>query len=336
LIRTLTVLLILLPCLAHAAEREQNSIEFGLLFLEQANNLSTWSSKKRIEDLKSEPQGHSRVLPIVLFDLNLRYGEGSSLYLKTPILELESRGIALGTEYQLSNHRGALDVSVSFFPFDEEWKNPFQAGIDRQDTDVTRFGIRLAWKEIFSTGLDVDLRAETIDVQDDEIGELFSALRRDGNTYAVSINYTLRPARSLSLKPELSFRRGDLDGKSNSYYGYTGSLMLIYAKRRSMIMPRLFYGVRNYDESHPVFDRKRGDHYWGAILMGTCFSPFDLKGYFVRGFLGYAKTDSNIAFFVAEGKFVGVTFGYGFDWVIKLKVGASQNRNSTTRALGKG
>jgi hypothetical protein len=312
LIKKLTVLLMLLPCLAHAAEKRGNSIELGILFVEQANNLNTWSSNKRIDNLKSEPQGHSRVLPIVLFDLNLRYGEGSSLYLKTPILELESRGIALGTEYQLSNHRGALDVSVSFFPFDEEWENPFQTGTDRQDTDVTRFGIRLAWKEILNTGLDVDLRAETIDLQDDEIGELFSALRRDGNTYTVSVSYTLRPARSLSLKPELSFRRGDLDGKSNSYDGYIGSLMLIYAKRRSMIMPRLFYGVRNYDESHPLFDKKRDDHSWGAILMATYFSPFDLKGYFLRGFSGYAKTDSNIPFFAAEGKFVGVAFGCGF------------------------
>jgi len=312
LIKKLTVLLLLLPCLAHAAEKKQNSIELGILTIEQANNLNTWSSNKRIEDLTSEPQSHSRVLPIVLFDLNLRYGEGNLLYLKTPIVELESSDIALGTEYQLHNERGALDVSLSFFPFDEEWRNPFQTGIDRQDTDVTRLGIKLAWKKILNTGLDVDLKVETIDVQDDEIGELFSALKRDGNTYAVSVSYTLRPARSLSLKPELSFRRGDLDGKSNSYDGYTGSLMLIYANRRSMIMPRLFYGVRDYDESHPLFDTRRDDHSWGAILMATYFSPFDLKGYFVRGFLGYAETSSNIVFFDAEGKFVGVTFGYDF------------------------
>ena len=312
MIRTLTVLLILLPCLAHAAERRQNTIELGIFSIEQANNLSTWSSNKRIENLTSEPRGHSRVLPIILFDLNLMYGEGNFLYLKTPIVELESSGIALGTEYQLHNDRGSLDVSLSFFPFDAEWKNPYQTGADRQDTDVTRFGIELTWKKILNTGLDVDLRAETIDVQDDEIGELFGALGRNGNTYAVSASYTFRPARSLSLKPELSFRRGDLDGESNSYEGYTTSLMLIYLKGRCMVMPRLFYGVRNYDESHPLFDKKRDDHSWGAVLMATYFSPFDLKGYFVRGFLGYAKTDSNIAFFDAEGTFAGVTFGYSF------------------------
>jgi len=312
LIRKLMALLILLPCLAHAAEKKQNSIEAGILFVEQANSLNTWSSNKRIEDLTSEPKSHSRLLPIALFDLNLRYGEGNFLYLKTPILELESRGIALGTEYQLSNDRGVLDVSVSFFPFDEEWKNPFQTGIDRQDTDVTRLGIKLAWKKILNTGLDVDLRAETIDVQDDEIGELFGSLRRDGNTYSVSVSYTLRPARSLSLKPELSFRRGDLDGESNSYDGYAASVMLIYAKRRYMLMPRLFYGVRNYDKSHPVFDKKRDDHSWGAILMATYFSPFDLEGYFVRGFLGYAETNSNVTFFDTEGNFAGVTLGYSF------------------------
>ena len=305
-------LLILLPCLAHAAERKQNSIELGIFLIEQANNLNTWSSNKRIENLTSEPQSHSRLFPIVLFDLNLRYGRGNFLYLKTPIVEMESSGIALGTEYQLSNDRGTLDLSVSYFPFDEEWKNPYLTGVDRQDTDVTRFGIKLAWKEILNTGLDVDLSAQTIDVQDDEIGKLFDALRRDGNIYAVSVSYTFKPARSLSLKPELSFRRGNLDGESNSYDGYTASLMLIYAKRRYMIMPRLFYGVRDYEEAHPLFDNKRDDDSWGAVFMATYFSPFDLKDYFVRGFLGYAKVDSNIAFFDTEGKFAGATFGYSF------------------------
>jgi len=312
LIRILMALLILLPCLAHAAERKQNSIELGILSIEQANNLNTWSSNKRIEDLTSEPQSHSRLLPIVLFDLNLRYGKGNFLYLKTPILELESSGIALGTEYQLHNDRGALDLSVSYFPFDEEWKNPYLTDVDRQDTDVTRFGIKLAWKEILSTGLDVDLKAETIDVQDDEIGKLFDALRRDGTTYAVSVSYAFTLTQSVRLKPELGFRRGNLDGESNSYEGYSASLMLIYVKRRYMLMPRLFYGVRDYEETHPLFDNKRDDVSWGAVLMATYFSPFDLEGYFVRGFLGYAETNSNIAFFDTEGKFAGVTFGYSF------------------------
>ena len=312
MIKKLTVLLLLLPCLAHAAEKKQNSIELGILTIEQANNLNTWSSNKRIENLTSEPQRHSRLLPIVLFDLNLRYGKGNFLYLKTPLVDMESSGIALGKEYQLYDDRGALDLSVSYFPFDEEWKNPYLTGVDRQDTDVTRLGIKLAWKEILNTGLAVDLRAETIDVQDDEIGELFGALRRDGNTYAVSVSYTLRPARSLSLKPELSFRRGDLDGESNSYDGYSASLMLIYAKRRYMLMPRLFYGVRDYEEVHPLFNNIRDDVSWGAVLMATYFSPFDLNDYFVRGFLGYAETNSNIAFFGTEGTFAGVTFGYSF------------------------
>jgi hypothetical protein len=223
----LLVLLMLLPCVAHAAERRQNAIELGLFYLEQSNNQNTWSLNKRIESLTSAPGGHSRVLPIVLFDLNLRYGKGNFLYLKTPIVGLESSGIALGTEYQLSNDRGSLDASISLIPFDEEWKNPYQTGIDRQDTDVTRFGIELAWKKILNTGLEFDLRAETIDVQDDEIGELFSTLRRDGKAYAVSVSYRFAHTKSLNLKPELSFRRGDLDGKTNCFDGYTTSLMLI-------------------------------------------------------------------------------------------------------------
>jgi len=312
LIRKLTILLLLLPCLAHAAETKQNSIELGILSIEQANNLNTWSSNKRIETLASAPQSHSRLLPVVLFDLNLKYGKANFLYLKTPILELESAGIALGTEYQLNKDRGALDVSISFFPFDEAWKNPYLTGVDRQATDVTRFGIKLAWKDMLKTGVDVNLRAETIDVQHDEIGELFDTLRRDGSTYEVSVSYAFTLTQAVRLKPELGFRRGDLDGESNSYDGYTASLMLIYANRRYMLMPRLFYGARDYEETHPLFDDKRDDSSWGAVLMATYFSPFDLKDYFVRGFLGYAETNSNISFFDTEGTFAGLTFGYSF------------------------
>jgi hypothetical protein len=310
--RKLLVLLMLLPCVAHAAERRQNAIELGLFYLEQSNNQNTWSLNKRIESLTSAPGGHSRVLPIVLFDLNLRYGKGNFLYLKTPIVGLESSGIALGTEYQLSNDRGSLDASISLIPFDEEWKNPYQTGIDRQDTDVTRFGIELAWKKILNTGLEFDLRAETIDVQDDEIGELFSTLRRDGKAYAVSVSYRFAHTKSLNLKPELSFRRGDLDGKTNCFDGYTTSLVLIYTKGRYTLMPKLFYAVRNFNESHPLFDKKRDDDSYGAVLMATYFGPFDLKSHFLRGFLGYAKTNSNITFFDTDSTFIGLTFGYTF------------------------
>ena len=64
MIKKLAVVFILLPCLAHAAERKQNSIELGILTIEQASSLNTWSSNKRIENLASEPQSHSRVFVV--------------------------------------------------------------------------------------------------------------------------------------------------------------------------------------------------------------------------------------------------------------------------------
>lgn len=310
--KALFVFLLLIPYTAQGAEKKHNSVEIGVAYLEQSSALNTWSSNKRIESLSAEPATTSKVLPLILFDLNVGYGEDNSIYLKTPITEFENIGISLGTEYRLKDNAGLLDFSFFYSPFLDAWKNPYETGDDREDTGVKRHGVKLGVKGILDTGLSSSLKVARIDVEDDQIGEIFSTLKRDGNIYTVSVGYdfTLKP--SFRLNPELSIRRGYFEGESNSFCAYGGSLRLIYITGRFTLMPYLFYSMSRYDEAHPLFEKKRDERSYGAILMATLSHPFGLQDYSIRLILRYSKRNSDITFFDASAKFTGITIGYQF------------------------
>lgn len=300
------------PCMVNSAETHQNSFEMGGIYMRQANNYSTDSSA-RINDLNTAAPTKSTTRPFALINLSTGYGENNRLYLKTDIEQMEDTNIYAGTQIPLTNRGNRLDIAVFTSPFfGEVWKNPYKTGSDREETDVIKYGIKIALSDVLNTSLNVSFKATVVDVDDDEIGRIYSNLRRDGSMYAVKGEYRFSLTSNLFLIPSLDLTRGDFDGQSNSFYRYGAGIKFIYTQGNITLVPMIRYAFTNYDETHPIFDKKREDSQYLAALMATYSEPFGFHNFFIRIIGGYGTTDSNITFCDATGKFIGLTVGYAF------------------------
>ncbi|MBN2255098.1 MAG: DUF2860 family protein [Deltaproteobacteria bacterium] len=300
----------LLPAMAVGAEKPLNSVEIGGIYMRQANHFST-DGPARIDDLNGKAVTESKTRPFALISLSGKYGDNNLLYLKTDIEQMDDANIYLGTEVPLSEKGNRLDIAVFTSPFfGEVWKNPYKTGSDREETDVIRYGARVAVRDILGTSLSLSFKAAAFDVDDDEIGRMYSSLRRDGTVYTLAGEYRVRLTEGLSMTPSLRLTRGDMDGGSNAFDGYSVGIKWMYRKGDMMVMPLLRYAFVTYDETHPIFNKKREDNHYLGALMATYSNLFGFRGFFVRIIGGYSAADSNITFCDGTGKFAGVTVGY--------------------------
>jgi hypothetical protein len=307
----LVIIIVALPCISFGAEKRRNTAEMGVLYFRQANNFST-RSPARIYDHHSGAETESTTMPIALINLSTTYGSNNILYLKMDIEQMEDRNMFLGTQIPLTDNGNRLDVSVFYSPFAEAWKNPYETGSDRDETDVDKYGMKVALHEILDTGLNMSIKVVTKDVDDDQIGRLYNSLGRDGNLYVLSASYRFTPVSTFHVYPSVTVERGDFDGGSNSYKGFGASLKMMYTYKSIRITPMIGYAFRNYDESHPLFNTTREDKNYIGAVIATYSDPFGLENFFIRAFGGYGKTDSNITFCDGEVKFTGLTVGYKF------------------------
>jgi hypothetical protein len=302
----------LIPCLSPAYDGVRGSgMETGFLYLQRADNFST-DSDALIGSLGGEAESVSSVVPVVLFSLSSGYGRANAVYFATDTAGGEEFALSLGTVIPLGERENILDISVMYVPFQKAWKNPYQTGISRQETDVTKYGGKVALGAIAGTPLGLRFKVASVDVEDDEIGELEATLARDGIIYKLSADYRMDVTRDFSVTPSLTYERGDFDGASNSYDGHGASLRLIYRSPPFLLVPMFVYSFDQYDESHPIFGKKREDSRFAMFLTAQISGLFGAPGFYFKVITGYMATDSTIDFCDSDGTFAGMTVGYGF------------------------
>jgi len=309
----LTVIIVmLLPCPLFALNGSQGSrLETGFLYLQSSDNFST-RSDARIGSLSKEADSESSILPVVLFNLSASLGEGRAVYLKSDTDGGEEFGLSLGTVIPLGERENILDLSVIYTPFQEVWKNPYQTGSSRQETDVTKYGGKVSLGAIAGTPLGVSFKIASVDVEDDGIGKLDKSLARDGIIYEASVDYRMDVTRDFSVTPSLTYERGDFDGASNSYDGYGAAVLLMYRSPPFLMVPVFAYSFDQYDESHPLFGKKREDSRFAMFLTAQISGLFGSPALYLKVITGYVSTDSNIDFCDSDGTFAGMTMGYRF------------------------
>lgn len=306
------VVFILIPCPSLAYDGARGSgLETGFLYLRSANNFST-NSDAWIGSLGEEAVSESSIVPVVLFNLGAGIGGGRRVYFRSDTDGGEEFGLSLGAVIPLGERENILDVSVIYVPFQEVWKNPYQTGSSRQETDVTKYGGKVSLGAIAGSPLSLRFKLLSVDVEDDEIGERYTMLARDGVVYEVSADYRMELTRDFIVAPSLTYERGDIDGASNSYDGYGASLRLIYRSPPFLLVPIFIYSFDQYDESHPLFGKKREDNRFSMFLTAQISGLFGAPTFYFKVITGYVATDSNIDFCDSDGTFAGVTVGYRF------------------------
>ena len=266
---------------------------------------------KRLDGLNTNADRFDRGIPLVLLDLRYTFASGRQLYFGTPMESGGRPGLSLGAVVPVKDG-GKLDMSVFGRPFEKVWQDPYLLGGRREDTDKTTYGAKLAYSDILGTPAKVSYFLANVDVNDDEIGERFDTLERDGWLHEAQIAYVIPVGRGMSFVPSFEFSLGDLEGDANSYKGYEVKLGL--RKFSSGYMFNLFAGIglNDYDNTHPIFEKTREDISYSAFAVFTRSNLLGKKPLFSSLIAGYRHRDSNIGFLDADTFLGGLTIGYKF------------------------
>ncbi len=289
------------------------SVGLGMIVINSGNNLNTKGSNEYLTDLDSAADKESYVIPLILPSITYDVGEtgGLKLYLDTkpPIDEVGGFAINIGGNY-LYEDIGILDVNVFFSPFEEAWENPYVVGVSRTTTSTAKYGAKVAFNRIFGTGLRTNFVYMNDDVDRDVIGDLIPELGRDGEVYALNVNYSFFPSKRLEIRPRAGIRKGFYDGDSNSFTKYKIDLEARYRRGKLMIIPRIFYSSSEYDEVNPIFNETREDDGYGVSVKGNYIAPFNWEDWSVQGLINYSIGESNITFYDTEGISAGLFMSY--------------------------
>lgn len=317
LISVATIVLMTVPGLASAGETDSFSgvIGLGAIVINSGNNLNPNGSKKRLDNLDSAADRETTLMPGILPEVTWNVGEpeGMKFYLTTdpPIDEVGGFALNLGASYGVGK-AGILDTAVFFTPFEEAWKNPYITGVDREETDTTKYGIRIGLNRIMGTGFRAQLVYLNDDVDEDVIGGLIPELARDGAVYSLNMNYSHYVGKNIELRPRVSIRKGDYDGEANSFMKYKIDFEARYMTGQWMIVPRVYFSHSDFDETDPIFGKTRDNNSYGASLMTTYMAPFNWEKWSATFLMAISKSDSNIDFYDTEAMTLGALLNYHF------------------------
>ena len=281
-------------------------VDAGVLFVNQADNLSGRSSKS-IDNLNSKPKSVTHIYPIPMFDLRYRDDALRNTYrLGTP--QDEPGSLAVGVRHEMD--KGAFDTSFFYSFTGKEWENPYQ--LQRTETDVRNFGFKAAWENIVGSSVSASYKVTVKDVDRDLSGDLDGRLRRDGFTHRLEANKRIRLNENTTLTPAIALERGDADGSANSYTGGSLSCALLWRQDNLSWTNKLSGSYAAFDETHPVFAKTRKEPGYSFSSMAVLAKPFGMER--VSMTLGYIheQTLPNLDFFAKRADLVFALAGYSF------------------------
>jgi hypothetical protein len=286
----------------------EGRVGLGGLIVNSGNNLNPRDSSKRLDDLSSSAKKETSVIPVILPEFTYDVGEEEALKLyftaSPPIDEVGGFALNVGATYSLPQ-MGILDGSVFFTPFNKAWENPYETGVNRKETDTSKYGAKIGWNKVMNSNFGINLVYMNDDVDDDIIGQLQPDLERDGAVYAVNMNYSFYPSDGLEIRPRISFLRGEYEGDANSFNKYKVELEARYRTGKIMVVPKVYYSHSDFDELNPVFNEERENDSYGLSLLANYMAPFNCKKWSTTALLSASKGDSNITFYDTEA----ITFG---------------------------
>ena len=303
------------PCHCAPGSKEESRgfsgrIQAGAGYVTSTDQLKK-DADKRLDGLSSNADRFDRGIPLVLLDLRYSFASGRQIYFGTPMESGGRPALSLGAVVPVKDG-GKLDVSVFTSPFEKVWQDPYLLGGRREDTDKTTYGAKLAYSDILGTPAKVSYSLANVDVDDDEIGERFDTLARDGWLHEAQLAYAITVGQGMSFVPSFKFSLGDLEGDANSYKGYEAKLGLRKFASGYMFSLIAGIGLNDYDDTHPIFEKTREDISYSAFAVFTRSNLLGRKPLFSSLIAGYRHRDSNIGFLDADTFLGGLTIGYKF------------------------
>ena len=305
-----------ISALAQEGDRHEENgfsarIEAGGVWINTTDQLFVDDRNEKTENLNDEADSFSTTMPAVMFDLRYKFRDtDTEVYLATPF---EDSGIALTLGMtQTFIDKSKLDVSIFYGIMGEVWKDPYIAGVERDDTDIKDVGFTIDYDRILDTGLNLYYRYNLVDVDEDVIGTRFNDLKRDGIIHTTGLGYMIDLDESNIIIPGFEYSKANMDGESNSYNGYKIKLEYKRTKKDYILNAFVSADKKDYDKMHPIFNKTRDETEYSATAIFTLLNPFGYDKFFTNFIVGHSYLDSNIDFFDKRTYISGITIGYNF------------------------
>ena len=313
----LTLLFTLLGVSAHA---EINPIpkqsgfsgfgQLGATYSEVNSNILVGSQKgesQRIDSLDSQASSSgSRITP----NLDLRYTFAESrtqLFLGNVIQDALMLDFTqqFGVRQEMGN-KGIGSVAYVFSGIPGEvWRDPYQTGSDRDDTDRTSSGLRLGWDGIWGSPVSATYTYRSVEIDQEQSGESITwltdgeraELDRNGDSHELGLTYNWRLENGSQLTPGLTYSRYAADGEAASYDRFGAQLTYALLQRKYSLITNMLVNRVEYDGVNPVFGRTVEADEWAlnATFMWHQLLGVDPLSALVSA--SYGESDANVDFF---------------------------------------
>ncbi|MGD9807378.1 MAG: DUF2860 family protein [Deferribacterales bacterium] len=302
-----TFILLLCAATAFSAPAQKDGFsgyfDLGILGISSTDATMTSDNNEDIDTLSDNPDSFSQGHIIALF--NLQYKKGDKIFHAGMPLEQAEPQLMAGITYE--NGRSTTDLSVIFDIFGEEWKDPYESS--RDTTKRESVGLRLKMENISGTQFGFEAKVMSHNIKDDEIGDRFSDMRRDGATYSIKGEYNQPLGNRNKITPFIEYKREQRLGDAFSSNAIGLGAKYMQATSRGFIMPVINVYAEGFDDEDAVFDKTRRDKGAAAFLMYRHnFTP-KTHGTILGG---ASVRRSNIDFYDAETFFTGATIGFDF------------------------
>jgi len=284
--------------------------------------------KKRIDSLTDSPDSKSDVIPVLNGELAYTFASTrTQLFLGNSLedfIRFETATLA-GVRQELPDN-SLLEISYVFSAIPTEvWADPYVVDRNRSKTDRTASGLRLKYDKILGSDFEILFTWRSIELDDElsgltqlvQRGDLTAAqtklLDREGDSYQFEVLYPFRFENDKHvIAPAFNYTRLDLDGGAMANDRYQGQLTYFYTGEIFNVAANLFYAYADYDETNPIYLKKRNDNNYGGTLSVFYKNLFDVERLSLVGTVAGFKSDANIDFYDTTIGFFSLSVLYRF------------------------
>ncbi|MCG8335299.1 MAG: DUF2860 domain-containing protein [Proteobacteria bacterium] len=295
---------------ADLANEKKLTLDLGVALINSTSTLDT-RGEKEIEDNTKAGEASNSALILPIFDFRYIFrNTDTEVFVGTP-LDGSDLSLAVGVTQPVDD---LGKFSLSFAPSlgAEVWKNPYLENTKRKSTPEQRLTTKFAWKGIRNSPFDLTYSHTGSDVEEDDIGDLYQDLERDGYAESVQLTYNVGLSQTSVVSPSLMLEKNHLQGSANNYDKSGMSVKYQTGNADHYFMLELSANKAMYKTEHPIYKETRRDQEAGIFAMLHLLNLFDVEGMHSNIIVGTGTLDSNIDFFDSSISYLAVTLGYSY------------------------
>ncbi|WP_375058673.1 DUF2860 domain-containing protein [Vibrio alginolyticus] len=204
-------------------------------------------------------------------------------------------------------------LDISYLPTvlkSETWRNPYQVGTARKETDVDGNAYRFQIKGLIDKNFNLDLAYAEKDIEQEEVTD--RSLARDASLYYVKGDYRISLNQTSMLQPAFTYINQDADGKAESFDSYGFDISWFKFINRHRLALTAGYAWKDYQAASQTFAKTRNDDTVSLFAAYEYQNVFDWQNWSFISLAGYSQTESNITFFDEEKYMIFVGAVYRF------------------------